>query len=96
VTGFAVDPAHLQRCDAQLLSASLSGRDALARLEACAGEVFRTWGGSAGGAFRDAWGQWAGGMTAMLDALEVLAGGLGASGSAYAATDAAVRARLRS
>jgi WXG100 family type VII secretion target len=94
VGGYSVDPAELQQCDALLGSAAGQARAALARLRAGAGELVGTWHGPAGSAFRLAWEQWLDGVIAMLDALDAMAGMVGASGVEYAATDQAVRSSL--
>jgi WXG100 family type VII secretion target len=94
VPGYAVEPATLHDCDASLTAASASVHAALARLRADAHEALAGWHGPAAAEFRTAWGEWLAGAQTMLDVLEQLAGGLGASAAGYTATDDAVRTSL--
>jgi WXG100 family type VII secretion target len=89
---YAVDPAELQRGDALLSATAAHARAALAQLRECAAGVLGTgWQGSAAAAFRLGWEHWLDGVTAMLDALDEMAAGLGSSGVGYAETEDAVR-----
>jgi WXG100 family type VII secretion target len=95
VDGYAVDPAELERCDALLGAAAGHSRAALAGLAACAGDVLgHGWQGCAASAFRLGWERWLDGVTALLDALDEMAGALGSSSVGYAATEEAVRTNL--
>ena len=89
--GYSVDAAQLRECDALLGSAAGQARAVLAQLQVHASELFGTWHGSAGAAFRLAWERWLEGATSMVDALDEMAVALGGSGVDYAATEDAVR-----
>ena len=92
--GYAVESTALLAGDVVLGSAVAQARDALAQLQTCAEPVRGSWCGPAGAAFGAGWTQWLAGVTAMLDALDDLAGLLGASGVAYADTEDTVRRSL--
>jgi WXG100 family type VII secretion target len=95
VAGFAVDPDELAVGDADVARSCAQARGAVARLAATADDLFAGgWQGGAATSFRLGWQHWLCGAHEMLAALDGLAALLGSAATAYADTEAGVRADI--
>jgi WXG100 family type VII secretion target len=93
--GYAVDPDQLLGVDELLGECSSQARSALDGLQASAQALLAArWQGGAAVEFQQGWDEWHAGARDLLAALDEMAQAIGASGRAYAATDADVQAAV--
>ncbi len=92
---YAVDPEQLQSVDDLLVECGAQARSALEVLRTSAHALLAArWQGLAAAEFRRGWDEWHAGAHDLLGALEEMGRAIGASGRAYAATDAGVQTAL--